>query len=96
MGVLRFIGNVIWFIPVGLSLMVIHVLAAAACFLSIVGIPFGWRISNSHPPRSSARAEDRLERCRGAGPAAVRRHHACRLAEGLTPAVIDRDEPAFA
>lgn len=42
MGVLRFIGNVIWFVPVGLSLMVIHVLAAAACFLSIVGIPFGW------------------------------------------------------
>jgi len=42
MGVLRFIGNVIWFIPVGLSLMVIHVLAALACFITIIGIPFGW------------------------------------------------------
>lgn len=42
MGVLRFIGNVIWFVPVGLSLMVIHVLAALACFITIIGIPFGW------------------------------------------------------
>lgn len=42
MGVLRLIGNIIWFVPLGFSLMVIHVLAAAACFITIVGIPFGW------------------------------------------------------
>ncbi|MCA0319222.1 MAG: YccF domain-containing protein [Proteobacteria bacterium] len=42
MGVLRLIGNVIWFIPIGFSLMVIHVLAAAACFITVIGIPFGW------------------------------------------------------
>ncbi|MGQ3355701.1 MAG: YccF domain-containing protein [Phreatobacter sp.] len=42
MGVLRFIGNVIWFVPIGFTLMVIHVAAALACFVSIIGIPFGW------------------------------------------------------
>lgn len=42
MGVLRLIGNVIWFIPIGLSLMIIHVVAAMACFITIIGIPFGW------------------------------------------------------
>ena len=42
MGVLRFLGNVIWFVPIGFMLMVIHVAAALACFVTIVGIPFGW------------------------------------------------------
>ncbi|WP_215905805.1 YccF domain-containing protein [Phreatobacter cathodiphilus] len=42
MGVLRFLGNVIWFVPIGFTLMVIHVAAALACFVTIVGIPFGW------------------------------------------------------
>ena len=41
-GVLRFLGNVIWFVPIGFTLMVIHVAAALACFVSIIGIPFGW------------------------------------------------------
>lgn len=42
MGVLRFIGNVVWFVPIGFSLMVIHILAALACFITLIGIPFGW------------------------------------------------------
>jgi len=42
MGVLRFLGNVIWFVPIGFTLMVIHVAAALACFVTIIGIPFGW------------------------------------------------------
>ena len=42
MGVLRFIGNVIWFVPLGFILLVIHLVAAFACFITIIGIPFGW------------------------------------------------------
>jgi uncharacterized membrane protein YccF (DUF307 family) len=41
-GVLRFIGNVIWFVPLGFCLLLIHLTAAIACFVSIIGIPFGW------------------------------------------------------
>ena len=40
-GVLGFIGNVIWFVVVGIWLAVGHLLSAAACFITIVGIPFG-------------------------------------------------------
>jgi uncharacterized membrane protein YccF (DUF307 family) len=42
MGVLRFLGNIIWFVPLGFILLVIHVVAALACFVTIIGIPFGW------------------------------------------------------
>ncbi len=41
-GFFRFIGNVIWFIPLGFILMVIHLIAAVACFITIIGIPFGY------------------------------------------------------
>ena len=41
-GVFRFIGNVIWFVVFGWILLVIHVTSALACFISIIGIPFGW------------------------------------------------------
>jgi uncharacterized membrane protein YccF (DUF307 family) len=41
-GAFRFIGNVIWFVVFGWILLVIHVAAALACFVSIIGIPFGW------------------------------------------------------
>ena len=40
-GALGFIGNVIWFVVVGIWLAVGHLLSAAACFITIVGIPFG-------------------------------------------------------
>ncbi|MCU0723425.1 MAG: YccF domain-containing protein [Planctomycetes bacterium] len=33
--------NVLWFVLFGLWLAAAHVLAAAGCFLSVVGIPFG-------------------------------------------------------
>src|SRR5262245_9318381 len=40
-GSLGLIGNVIWFIFGGLWLALGHVLAAVACFITIIGIPFG-------------------------------------------------------
>lgn len=40
-GALGFIGNVIWFVVVGIWLAVGHLLSAAACFITIIGIPFG-------------------------------------------------------
>ena len=40
-GTLGFIGNVIWFVVVGIWLAVGHLLSAAACFITIIGIPFG-------------------------------------------------------
>ncbi len=40
-GPLGLIGNVIWFIFAGLWLAIGHVISAIACFLTIVGIPFG-------------------------------------------------------
>ncbi len=36
-----FIGNVIWFLLFGLWLAIGHVLSAVACFITIIGIPFG-------------------------------------------------------
>ncbi len=35
------IGNVIWFIFAGVWLAIGHVISAAACFITIIGIPFG-------------------------------------------------------
>ena len=40
-GALGFLGNVIWFVFAGLWLAIGHVLSAAACFVTIIGIPFG-------------------------------------------------------
>jgi uncharacterized membrane protein YccF (DUF307 family) len=38
---LGFIGNVIWFIFAGIWLAIGHVMSAIACFITIIGIPFG-------------------------------------------------------
>jgi uncharacterized membrane protein YccF (DUF307 family) len=35
------IGNVVWFIFAGIWLAIGHVLSAIACFITIIGIPFG-------------------------------------------------------
>ncbi len=35
------IGNVIWFIFAGIWLAIGHMVAAIACFVTIIGIPFG-------------------------------------------------------
>ena len=35
------LGNVIWFIFAGLWLAIGHIFSAVACFLTIIGIPFG-------------------------------------------------------
>lgn len=35
------LGNIIWFIFAGLWLAIGHVLSAVACFVTIIGIPFG-------------------------------------------------------
>ena len=40
-GALGAIGNIIWFVLAGWWLALGHVLSAAACFLTIIGIPFG-------------------------------------------------------
>lgn len=40
-GSLGLVGNVIWFLFAGLWLAIGHVLSAAACFVTIIGIPFG-------------------------------------------------------
>ena len=40
-GVLGLIGNVIWFIFAGVWLAIGHLVSALACFVSIIGIPFG-------------------------------------------------------
>ncbi|CAM5767805.1 hypothetical protein LMIY3S_02286 [Labrys miyagiensis] len=40
-GPLGLIGNVIWFVFAGLWLALGHVISAVACFLTIIGIPFG-------------------------------------------------------
>lgn len=36
-----FIGNVIWFLLCGIWLAIGHVFSAVACFITIIGIPFG-------------------------------------------------------
>jgi uncharacterized membrane protein YccF (DUF307 family) len=40
-GALGLRGNIVWFIFAGVWLAVGHVLAAIACFVTIIGIPFG-------------------------------------------------------
>lgn len=35
------IGNIVWFIFAGLWLAIGHVISALACFITIIGIPFG-------------------------------------------------------
>lgn len=35
------IGNIIWFILAGVWLAIGHILASIACFITIIGIPFG-------------------------------------------------------
>ena len=40
-GSLGLVGNIIWFIVAGVWLAVGHVVSAAACFVTIIGIPFG-------------------------------------------------------
>lgn len=40
-GVLGLVGNVIWFVLAGVWLAIGHVLSAVACFVTIIGIPFG-------------------------------------------------------
>ncbi|GAB7021583.1 YccF domain-containing protein [Salidesulfovibrio brasiliensis] len=38
-----FVGNVIWFIFAGWWLALGHVMSALLCFVTIIGIPFGWQ-----------------------------------------------------
>lgn len=40
-GVLGLLGNIIWFLLAGVWLAIGHAIAAAACFVTIIGIPFG-------------------------------------------------------
>jgi len=40
-GLLGTIGNVIWFVFAGVWLAVGHIMSALACFVTIIGIPFG-------------------------------------------------------
>jgi uncharacterized membrane protein YccF (DUF307 family) len=40
-GVLGAIGNVLWFLIAGVWLAIGHVVTACACFVTIIGIPFG-------------------------------------------------------
>ncbi|MBL8199484.1 MAG: YccF domain-containing protein [Chromatiales bacterium] len=40
-GGLGIVGNVIWFIFAGVWLAIGHVISALACFITIIGIPFG-------------------------------------------------------
>lgn len=40
-GVLGLVGNVVWFVLAGIWLAIGHVLCALACFVTIIGIPFG-------------------------------------------------------
>ena len=40
-GVLGMLGNIIWFFLAGVWLAIGHVISAVACFITIIGIPFG-------------------------------------------------------
>ena len=40
-GALGLLGNVLWFVFAGIWLAIGHVLSAVACFVTIIGIPFG-------------------------------------------------------
>ena len=38
-----FVGNILWFVFAGWWLCLGHVLSALACFITIIGIPWGWQ-----------------------------------------------------
>jgi uncharacterized membrane protein YccF (DUF307 family) len=40
-GMLGTLGNIIWFVFAGVWLAVGHIMSALACFVTIIGIPFG-------------------------------------------------------
>lgn len=40
-GALGLVGNIIWFVLVGIWLAIGHLMSAVACFITIIGIPFG-------------------------------------------------------
>ena len=40
-GVLGLLGNIVWFVLAGWWLAIGHVMSAIACFVTIIGIPFG-------------------------------------------------------
>jgi uncharacterized membrane protein YccF (DUF307 family) len=40
-GALGTVGNIVWFVFAGLWLAIGHVFSALACFITIIGIPFG-------------------------------------------------------
>ena len=40
-GALGTLGNIVWFLLAGIWLAIGHVCSAAACFVTIIGIPFG-------------------------------------------------------
>lgn len=42
-GPLGTVGNIIWFVLAGVWLAIGHVLSAAACAVTIIGIPFAWQ-----------------------------------------------------
>ena len=42
-GPLGLIGNVLWFVFAGLWLAIGHLVSAALCFVTIIGIPFGFQ-----------------------------------------------------
>ena len=37
------VGNIIWFVLAGVWLAIGHILSAAACAVTIIGIPFAWQ-----------------------------------------------------
>jgi uncharacterized membrane protein YccF (DUF307 family) len=40
-GALGMVGNILWFLVAGVWLAIGHVITACACFITIIGIPFG-------------------------------------------------------
>ena len=40
-GFFGMIGNIVWFLFAGVWLAIGHLLAACACFITVIGIPFG-------------------------------------------------------
>ena len=41
-GFLSVIGNIIWFLLAGIWLAIGHLIIGILCFVTIIGIPFGW------------------------------------------------------
>lgn len=40
-GIFGTLGNIVWFLAIGIWLALSHLLSAIFCFISIIGIPFG-------------------------------------------------------